>query len=355
MFSYILRRIVQIPVMLFGLSVLLFSMISLLQPHERANALFSAGVKIDYRNPTSVVDKYGLDDSLVTQYRAWMTGIEDPETGEIIGGVLRGNLGWSRIGLGTVNEVIAIKLPATAELVLWSLIPMLGFGILLGAVAAANHEKFIDHILRISAIIVWSVPVFVIGMMLLRIFYSQLDWFPPGRLSLESGPIVASPEFINYTKMHSIDAILNLNFEVFIDAVKHLLLPVFTLSIVNWAFFLRVTRASMLESLQEDYVITAISKGLPKKTIVLRHALPNGMIPIITVSGLIFVDIINGVIVTETVFNFPGLGLFLSTAAAGMDLVSVAGVAIFTSLILICGNLLVDILYVVVDPRIRIA
>lgn len=354
MFKYILRRIVQIPIMLFGLTVLLFAMISLLHPHERANALFSAGVKLDYRNPTAVVEKYGLDDSLVTQYWTWMTGIEDPDTGEIIGGVLRGNLGWSRIGLGTVNQVIARKLPATAELVLWSLIPMFGLGILLGSVAAANHQKFVDNILRISAIIVWSVPVFVIGMLLLRTFYSHLDWFPPGRLSFETGAIVDSAEFINYTNMHSIDAILNLNFEVFIDAVKHLLLPVFTLSIVNWAFLLRVTRASMLESLQEDYVTTALSKGLPKKTIVLRHALPNGMIPIITVSGLIFVDIINGVIVTETVFNFPGLGLFLSTAAAGMDLVSVAGIAIFISLILVIGNLLVDILYAVFDPRIRI-
>jgi peptide/nickel transport system permease protein len=329
-------------------------MISLMQPYERANALFSAGVKKDYRNLMGVVDKYGLDDSLISQYWGWMTGIEDPETGEIMGGVLRGNLGWSRIGLGTVNEVIARKLPATAELVIWSIIPMIGLGILMGTIAAANHEKFVDQIMRISAIIVWSVPAFVIGMMLLRTFYSQLDWFSPGRLSFDISAIVASAEFINYTNMHSIDAILNLNYEVFVDAIKHLILPVISLSVVNWAYLMRVTRSSMLESLQEDFITTAISKGLPKKTVVLKHALPNGLVPIITVSGLIFVDIINGVIVTETVFNFPGIGLFLTSAAAGMDLVSVAGIALFTSLILIFGNLIVDILYAIVDPRIRI-
>lgn len=354
MLSYIIRRILIIPVLLFGISVLIFSMISLMKPIDRAQALYVPATAYKPRDIAGLMNKFGLDEPMHVQYWNWMVGKEDPDTGEIRGGVLRGNLGWSQVGRSTVAEVISRRLPATAELILWSIIPIIGFGVWLGVKAAENKNKIVDHILRIAAISGWSIPAFVIGFVLLLYFSSQLHWFAPGRLTIEVREIVQSEEFINYTNMHSIDALLNWRMDVFVDAVKHLVLPILTLSLTSWAFLLRVTRASTLETLGKEYITTARSKGLPEKTIIRKHALPNALIPVITVGGLMLVGLFNGVVITETVFNYPGVGSFLAEAAISLDLVSVAGVTLFSSVILILGNLIVDVLYVVVDPRIRL-
>ena len=165
---------------------------------------------------------------------------------------------------------------------------------------------------------------------------------------------VRSDAFIQYTKMHTFDAILNFNFDVFKDAIKHLVLPVITLSVVSWAFLLRVTRASMLDTLRQDYITTARSKGLPENKVVSRHAVPNALIPVITVGGMTLISLFNGVVITETIFNIKGIGSFLAQAAVALDVVSVLGLTLFSSLILIVGNLVVDVLYGVVDPRIRL-
>jgi peptide/nickel transport system permease protein len=331
-------------------------MISLMKPMDRAKAMFPIPPS-DFNRPRDyegIIKKFGLDDPMHIQYWNWMVGTEDDYTGEIKGGILRGNLGWSQIGRRPVAEVIVKQLPATTELVLWSILPMIGLGLWMGVKAALNHNKFVDQLLRISAITAWSVPAFVFGLFVMFYFTSKLHMFPPGRLSLEFNNLVISEEFINYTNMHTLDAILNLRFDVFVDALSHLVLPVVTLTIANWAFLLRVTRFSMLETLQQEYLTFARSKGVPEPLVVRRHALPNALIPVITVGGLILVGLINGVVITETIFNFPGLGSFLAEAAISLDLVSVAGVTLFSSLILVFGNLIVDLLYVIVDPRIRL-
>jgi peptide/nickel transport system permease protein len=331
-------------------------MISLMNPMDRAKALFQV-VPSDFNRPRDyegLIQKFGLDDPVHIQYWNWMVGTYDTYTGEIKGGILRGNLGWSQIGRSPVAEVIVKRLPATTELVLWSILPMIGVGVWMGIRAALNHNKFVDQLLRISAITGWSIPAFVFGLFVMYYFSSKLHIFPPGRLSLEFSDLVISDEFINYTNMNTIDAILNLRFDLFFNALSHLVLPIFTLTIANWAFLLRVTRFSMLETLQQEYLTFARSKGIPEPLIVRRHALPNALIPVITVGGLILVGLINGVVVTETIFNYPGLGSFLAEAAISLDLVSVAGVTMFSSLILVFGNLIVDVLYVVVDPRIRL-
>jgi peptide/nickel transport system permease protein len=250
MFKFIVRRLLLIPIILFGVSLLIFSLISLMKPLDRAIALFPRDMG-SQRDFEGLISKYG-----------WMVGKEDPDTGEMIGGVLSGNLGWSQIGRSPVSDIISSRLPATAELLLWSAVPMIGFGIWLGMKAAVSHNKFTDHLLRISAVSAWSIPAFTFGLLLLLVFASQLKWLPPGRLSIEARDIVQSVEFINYTKMYTIDALLNLRFDVFEDAIKHLILPIATLSAANWAFLLRVTRSSMLDTARQEYITTARSKGL---------------------------------------------------------------------------------------------
>jgi peptide/nickel transport system permease protein len=353
MFRYVVRRLLIMPLLLVGVTMLIFLMLSMLTPYERA-ALYVTDIPKRQGAIDRIIEKYGLDDPIPVQYWYWMVGREDEKTGEIKGGILRGNLGWSKVGKSSVIDVIKRRLPATAELTLWAAVPLIGFAVWMGVMAAVNHNKLADQVLRVTAITGWSIPTFVFGLLVLMIFYAKLGWFPPGRLSEWAMRTVMSPEFTRYTQMNTLDALLNLRLDIFLDALRHLVLPVVTLSVISWAFLLRVTRSSMLDTLRQDYMTTARAKGLDERSVVRKHAVPNALIPIITVGGLTLIGLFNGVVITETVFNWPGMGSFMAQAALSLDVVSVLGITLFSSFVLVFGNLVVDVLYGVVDPRIRL-
>jgi peptide/nickel transport system permease protein len=353
MLRYIIRRLLIMPVLLVGVTMLIFLMLSMLTPYERAS-LYVSDIPKRQGAIDNIIEKYGLNDPIPVQYWHWMVGQKDKTTGEIEGGILRGDLGWSQVGKSSVVDVIKRRLPATAELALWAIVPLIGLSVWMGVIAAVNHNKIIDQILRVFAITGWSIPTFVFGLLVLMIFYARLGWFPPERLSEWSLRITQGAGFTRYTGMNTVDALLNLRFDIFFDAFKHLILPVSTLSVVSWAFLLRVTRSSMLDTLRQDYMTTARAKGLAEGVVVRKHAVPNALIPVITVGGLTLIGLFNGVVITETVFNYPGMGSFLAQAALSLDVVSVLGITLFSSFVLVFGNLLVDVLYGVVDPRIRL-
>jgi peptide/nickel transport system permease protein len=353
MLTYIIRRLFILPVLVFGVTILIFLLLSMLTPYERA-ALYVQDVPKRQGAIDDVIHKYGLDDPIHVQYWHWMVGREDAATGEIEGGILRGDLGFSKTGASRVSEVIGRRLPATIELAVWSAIPMIGIGIWLGVVSAVHHNKIVDQILRVFSIVGWSIPTFVFGLLMLMIFYARLGWFAPERLSDWALQIVQADGFTRYTQINTLDALLNLRLDIFLDTLKHLVMPVLTLAYLNWAFILRVTRSSMLDTLRQDYLTTARAKGLAEKLVVRRHALPNALIPVVTVGGLTLVALLNGVVITETVFNYPGMGSFLAQAAMSLDVISVLGVTLFGSIILVFGNLFVDVIYGVIDPRIRL-
>jgi len=353
MINYIIRRLLIIPLLLIGVTILIFAMLSLLSPYERAS-LYIQDIPKRQGAMDEIIKKYGLADPIPVQYWYWMVGRTDKATGEIKGGVLRGDFGWSKVGKSTVTEVIGRRLPATAELALWAAIPMIGIGIWLGVLSAVNHNKLGDQILRVISIVGWSIPTFVFGLLVLMLFYAKLGWFPPERLSEWASQVVQSSQFVRYTQMNTIDALLNLRLDIFFDALRHLVLPVTTLAYLNWAYMLRVTRSSMLDTLNQDYMTTARSKGLSEEVVVRRHALPNALIPVVTVGALLMISLLNGVVITETVFGYPGMGSFLAQAALSLDVVSVLGITLFSSFILVFGNLAADVLYGVIDPRIRL-
>lgn len=353
MIAYIIRRLLILPIILVGVSILIFSMLSLLTPYERAS-LYVHDIPKRQGAIDDVIEKYGLNDPIPVQYYYWMVGKKDPGTGEVEGGILRGDLGWSKVGKSPVSEVIKRRFPATVELALLAAIPMIGIGIWLGVISAVNHNKFSDQSLRVFSIVGWSIPTFVFGLIVLMIFYARLDWFPPERLSEWAQRVVLSEEFVRYTNMNTVDSLLNLRFDVFFDSVRHLILPVLTLAYLGWAQILRVTRSSMLDTLRQDYITTARSKGLSEKVVVRKHALKNALIPVVTIGGLTIIFLFNGVVITETVFNYPGMGSFMADAALSLDVISVLGITLFTSFILVFGNLIVDVLYGVIDPRIRL-
>jgi peptide/nickel transport system permease protein len=353
MFTYIVRRLLLLPIILTAVTVLIFAMLSLLTPYERAS-LYVSDIPKQAGALEGIVEKYGLNDPAPVQYWYWLVGRPDPETGGVKGGVLRGELGWSKTGKSDVAEVIGRRLPATIELALWAGIPMIGIGVWLGVLSAIHHNHLVDQILRVFSITGYSIPVFVFGLLVLLVFYARLDWFPPGRLSDWASQVVQSTGFVSYTRMYTLDALLNGRLDIFGDALIHLVLPVITLAYLNWAYLLRVTRSSMLDVLRQDYMITARAKGLVENVVIRRHAVPNALIPVVTIGALTLISLLNGVVITETIFNFPGMGSFLSEAAMSLDVVSVLGFTLFGAVILVAGNLVVDVLYGVIDPRIRL-
>lgn len=354
MTTYIIRRLLLVPLLLFGVTLIIFGMLQFLSPTERA-ALYIRDIP---KNPSaieSVIRVYGLDQPIYLQYWDWLVGRKNSTTGEIAGGILRGDFGYSRVGAEPVIDMIKHRFPATLELTLWSILPIVGIGIWLGVQAATHHNKFIDQFARVFSIIGYSFPVFVFGLLALLIFYAKLKWFPPGRYSTWVLTEINSGTFSQYTNLMTVDALLNGRFDIFVDAIRHMVLPVVTLSYVSWASFLRVTRSSMLESLNQDYMVTAKAKGITKKEIIRKHALPNALIPVVTIAGFTVVSLLGGVVITETIFNYPGIGSAAADAASQLDVVTVLGFALFSGVILILANLVADILYAVIDPRVRLS
>ncbi|MDY6873046.1 MAG: ABC transporter permease [Chloroflexota bacterium] len=354
MANYIIRRLLLVPVLLIGVTLIIFGMLQLLGPVERS-ALYVTDFPKNEKQIEGVIKKYGLDDPFFVQYWRWLTGVQDPVTGEREGGILFGDFGYSRTASQDVIDIIKTRFPNTLDLALWTIYPMISVGIWLGVKAAVNQNKFIDQIARVYSIIGTSFPVFVFGLLLLMLLYANNQWFLPGKMSDWVSQLIYSGEFKQYTHLLSIDALLNLRFDIFWDAMRHMIMPILTLSYISWATFLRVTRSSMLETLRMDYVTTARSKGLEEKDVINKHARPNAMLPVVTMMGSSIVGLLGGVVITETVFNYPGIGKMAADAAAQLDVVTILGLAIFTGLILIISNLVVDVLYAFVDPRVRLS
>jgi len=225
----------------------------------------------------------------------------------------------------------------------------------MGVQAAVHQNGFIDQAARVFSIVGTSFPTFVFGLLMLLIFYANVQWFPPGRLSEWANAAVTSGEFRTYTNLLTFDALLNGRIDIFWDALKHMVLPILTLSYLSWATFLRVTRSSMLEVLRQEYVTTARAKGLPERSVIFKHAQPNAMISVVTLAGFTVVGLMGGVVITETVFDFPGIGKAAAEAAGALDVVTVLGFALFNGVILIVANLVVDVIYAFVDPRVRLS
>ncbi len=353
MFNYIMRRLLMIPLLLFGVTVLIFLMLQFLGPTQRS-ALYVRDIPRNERVLQGVIHKYGLDKPFYVQYWRWLVGVTDEKTGKHEGGIIFGHLGYSRTASEPVIEIIARRFPATFELALWSVLPVILGGVILGVIAAVNHNKFIDQLARVFSILGWSFPTFVFGLLMLMIFYAELKWFPPGRISDWADSVIRSPHFHHYTYMITLDALLNGRLDVFWDAFKHLILPITTLSYLNWALLLRVTRSSMLEVLRQDYITTARAKGLSERRVIFRHALPNALMPVVTIGGMMVVGLLNGVVITETVFNYPGMGKAAADAALNLDVVTVLGLTLFSGTLLIFANLIVDVMYAYIDPRVRL-
>jgi ABC-type dipeptide/oligopeptide/nickel transport system permease component len=340
MAAYIARRLLLLPVVAFGVTVLIFSLLQVLPPASRAMLFI--------QNPeqasaiAAIIRKYDLDKPMYVQYGHWVRDL------------VHGDLGYSQSARMPVAQAIATFFPATLELTLYAFVAIVVVGVTLGTAAAVHRDGAVDQISRILSITGYSLPVFVWGLLLLLVFYGYLQWFPPERLSLGAGLYTQSAAFHPYTGLMTVDAVLNRTWWILWDALRHLVLPVATLTYFLAATLVRITRSAMLDALNQDYVRAARGKGLPEHTVVGRHARKNALVPVITLSSSILIGLLGGVVVTETIFDYPGIGRWGAAAALQLDVPAVAGFALLVAGITVFVNLAADVVYSYVDPRIRL-
>jgi peptide/nickel transport system permease protein len=331
---FLIRRIASALVVLWGTATIIF-FLSYSIPSDPARAALGQDA------PQEQVDRLhkemGLDKPLYVQYERYLERLS------------HGDLGTSTISRQPVTSELGRLLPATFELVIPSLLISLVLGVAFGVIAAVHAGRWQDRISQVVALFGLSMPVFWLGLLLQFVFYGKLGWLPlSGRLDASIEP----PSRI--TGSYVIDALLHLDPATAWDAAKYLILP--TVALTTWTLPLisRLTRSVMLEVLRNDYVRTARSKGLSERVITYRHALRNALIPIVTVFGLQVGSTLGGAVVCETVFGYPGAGRALAQAVTKLDYPVITGFTLVICLSYVVANLLVDISYVVLDPRVKL-
>ncbi len=333
MSRYILTRIASMGLVLLGVSVLTF-FIAHVVPADPVLVALGEHAREDqiqaYRRA------YGLDRPIGVQYVIYIRRL------------VTGDLGISIRTRRPVADDLREFLPATVELGGTAWVVALLLGIPAGILSAVYKDRIFDHFSRIGALVGASMPVFWLGLLLLGTFYYRLRWLPgPGRLDVSA---IAPP---SRTGLLLVDAALAGDWPVLSNALRHLVLPALTLGLFSTAVIARMTRSAMLEVLYQDYIRTARAKGLARARVVLRHALRNAMIPTLTVVGISFGNLLSGAVLTETIFAWPGLGRYATASAISLDFPAVIGVALVAAVIYTTINLIIDLLYARLDPRVR--
>ena len=333
--AYIARRLLLMLFVLWGILTITF-IIARVIPADPIGAILGP------QAPEEIVEKvrreWGLDKPLWRQYIDYLIG------------AVQGDLGKSIKTNRPVMQDLLHFFPATIELATFSLIIAVLIGVPIGILSAIKKDSIIDHVSRVLALVGVSTPVFWLGLVLLYVFYYKLGIAPePGRLSIG----VELPRQI--TGMILLDSLLLGRFDVFVDALKHLILPSFVLGYYSSAYIMRITRSAMLETLNQEYIRMARAKGLREKLVLYRHALRNALIPTVTVIGITYGFLLEGAVLTETIFAWPGLGRYSTQAYLSLDYNAVMGATLLIALVYSIVNLAVDILYAFIDPRVRSA
>ena len=329
--DYVARRLMILPLLIVGTSIIVFGLsrvggspIAIYLSHEMTPD-----------EVEEIEERYGVNDPLPTQYLAWASS------------AIRGDLGWSGVSSAPVRQVFPDKLAASAELAVAAGLVAVGLGIALGTFAGARRDRWPDHFARIFSISGASMPIFWFGILLLILFWVILGIAPIGR----SDPAVFA-RIPHPTGLYTVDAILAGDMGALWDAIWHLILPAITLGYGTCAIITRMMRSSLVEELGEDYVDAARAKGLPERIVLRRHARRNALIPTVTVIGLSFGFLLQGTVVVEIIFRYPGLGRWLADAVLRGDRATIMAYVLFTSVLFLLINLIVDVLYAYLDRRV---
>jgi peptide/nickel transport system permease protein len=320
-----------IPVLL-GVSIVVFFMVRAI-PGDPAQIML--GQQATQEQVQQVTESMGLDKPIFVQY------------GLFLKDAIRGDLGDSIVTGRPVTTELMVRLPATFELAAFAMLIAILVGVPVGVISAVRQYSLLDKTTSVLALTGISMPIFWLAMILVVIFGVNLELLPfPGRLDPTIG-ITA------ITGLVLVDSLLTLNFAGFWDGLLHLIMPALALGTIPMAVIMRMTRSSMLEVMHEDYVRTARAKGVVPWRVVSKHALRNAMLPTITVIGLQVGLLMGGAIITETIFSWPGIGLYAYNSISTRDYASIQGVVLYGALLFVLVNLIVDVLYAILDPRVR--
>jgi peptide/nickel transport system permease protein len=329
----ILRRLLSLVAVLIGVTLITFCLSNVV-PGDPAAMM--AGPRASAQAVEQIRRELGLDQPMHRQYVTY------------VGHLLSGDLGVSIVTRRPVAQELLAQLPATVELMVVALALSAVAGIALGVVCALRRDSWLDHALRTAAILGVSLPRFVVGLLLVLLLYGAWSILPGGgRLD----PMLAPPERV--TGLLLVDTLVAGDRRAFLDALAHLILPALTLAITTAGGYMRLMRTSMLEVLAQDYVRTARAMGLRHRTIILRYALRNALLPIVTVIGLSIGALLFGSVVVEAIFSWPGMGSYVLSAIFALDFPVIMGFTVLVSVVYVITNLAVDLIYMLLDPRIR--
>jgi len=329
---YFIKRLLMLIPVLLGVSIIAFSLTHL-APGDPARAM--AGEHASLQTINAIREKYGLDKPLYIQYGIWLKD------------VLHGDLGYSIISHEHVTKEILDRFPNTFELTVMAMILAIIIGIIAGIISASKQYSILDYASMGIALFGVSMPVFWLGIMLMMIFGVYLRWLPI------AGRIDTFVSFHKITGFYILDSIITGNFSALVNILRHLILPSIALATIPMATVARVTRSSMLEVLRQDFIRTERAKGLSERIVIYRHAVRNAMIPVVTVIGLNFGLLLAGAILTETVFSWPGIGRYVVQGVYARDYPVVQGCVLFFAFVFVVVNLITDIIYLYIDPRIH--
>ncbi len=330
--KYLARRIIESLPVVVGVSILVFMLIHLI-PGDPAVTIL--GERATQENVEALRQQLGLNKPLYEQYFIWISY------------VLQGDLGNTVRGNIPISTEISHRFPATVELSLMSLMLASLVGIPIGILSAVKRNSILDTISMFGALFGVSMPIFVLGLLLIFLVGVETQWLPfVGRLS-------SGVEIPKVTGLNTIDALLDGNWHAFKDALEHLILPSITLATIPLAVIARITRSAMLEVLNQDYIRTAQAKGLRPRAVIVNHAFRNALLPVVTIIGLQLGTLLSGAVLTETIYSWPGVGKWLFDSIEARDYTIVQAMTLIIAVIYIVANLTVDLLYAVIDPRIR--
>ncbi len=334
---FTLRRLVTGTLLCIGVTFVAF-LLTLVVPGDPVASSLGDVAGDDPEIVQAFRERYGLDKPLPEQYRLYLANL--------LGGDLGTSLNTRRPVLTDLQQYF----PATVELAVAAMTVAMMLGVALGVAASINRDGWVDQAIRVISLAGVSVPTFWLSVLSLYVFFYLLGWAPGvGRLPPGARP----PPGV--TGMYTVDALVAGDWQTFRTALAHLATPAFVLAVYTIGAITRFTRASMLESLGQDYVRSARAKGLPERTVILRHALRPALAAIITISGLAFGRMLGGAVLVESVFSWPGLGEYAYRSALSLDLRAIMGVSLVVAIVYILVNLAVDLLYAVIDPRIRLS
>ena len=335
MLKYIARRLVLMLVVMFGISIITFC-ISHLVPGDPLAANLGQSAMSDPEIVAAYEAIWGLDQPLHIQYINYMKNL------------FHGDMGTSIRTKQPVLSDLAQYIPATFEMATLATVISIVFGLLFGLVSAARHNKLSDHTLRVFSLMGISLPAFWLSILCLYVFYLKLGVVPgSGRVSSEWLGAKFPTGFL------LLDSIMYGEPTLFWDALSHLILPAFVLAAATMGILTRTVRSSMLEVMQQDYLRTAKAKGLSEGRILRCHVLKNGLIPSVTMFGLSYGSLLGGTVLVETIFSYPGIGLYAYKAASTLDFPAIMGTTLFIAAVNVIMNFIVDIVYALIDPRIR--